>query len=146
MKTLLLLLLAASAHAAPLVGSQDLQPNVAISSAVSIGTTTAATSALTVYGLITSSTTQGTIACNAGTPTLASTANDNHGSFTSGTAAVNCTYTFKTPWNKVPDCFCTTNAAVPITLSATPLTTSVKCTSASALTGDTIYYFCIGEP
>lgn len=113
---------------------------------VSIGTNTSPTTRLTVYGVVTSSSVMGTLACNAGTPTATTAMTDDHGTYLSGVAAVNCTYTFKTPWPKTPVCVCGTDAAVPIAVSATATTTSIKCTAAAALTGDNISYLCMGAP
>lgn len=103
------------------------------------------TTRLSVDGVITSSTTQGSVACNAGTPVLAATATDQHGSYTAGTLATACTYTFATPFPKDPDCFCNSSSAT-LPLSATHSANDVTCTGASSLTGITVSYFCFGAP
>lgn len=141
----LLLLLAASSHAAPLVGTQDLQPNISISSAVAIGTTTAATSALTVYGIITSSTTTPTVTCTAGSPTVTAGSTSQFGSYASGIAATGCTLTFGKSFPSTPFCQCQSNANLLVYNSAVSKT-QLTCTSASAMTGDTITWLCNGPP
>lgn len=106
----------------------------------------AASTELTIRGVITSSTTMGTVACNLGTPLLTATATDSHGEYSAGIGATNCTYTFGTAWPKKPDCSCGTDAATPIAISALATTTTIKCTGAAALTGDNITYKCEGAP
>src|ERR1035437_7586129 len=116
MKYLLLLLLSSSALAAPLAGTQDFQPSISISSAVAIGTTTLPTTALTVYGIVTSSSPVPSATCNAGTATIGANSGNQSGSLLAGTLAVNCTVTFKTPWPKAPVCIC--NVSTPLAISA----------------------------
>ncbi len=141
--------LSLSAQATPLVQPQDISTTITNSTfsfagAVNVGTTTNST-ALTVYGLITSSSTMGTIACNAGTGTLSTTATDQHGTFTAGASAANCTYTFKTPWPKTPDCICADDSSI-LAIKATASRTSVICTASVTMSGDNITYFCWGAP
>lgn len=113
---------------------------------VGVGTT-APTTALSVYGVITSSTTQGTISCNAGTPTLSATCTDQHCTFAAGTLATACTYTFSQTLTQVPDCIAGTNAATPIAVSVTsPSNTSITITAAAALTGDNVTFICGQAP
>lgn len=117
-----------------------------------LGATTAsqATTQLSVYGgVITSSSTQatgGVLSCNAGTGVVSAACTDDHCVYLSGVGAVNCTYTFGTAWPKVPVCICGTDAATPIAVSATALTTSVKCTALAAMTGDNVSFLCMGAP
>lgn len=104
------------------------------------------TTALSVYGVITSSTTQGSISCSAGTGVLDARCTDDHCTYAAGTLATNCTYTFAVAKPKKPDCVCGTDAATPIALSALATTTTVKCTAAGALTGDNVTFICAGAP
>lgn len=111
-----------------------------------IGVGTASpTTKISLYGVLTSSSTQGSISCSAGTPVLSATATDMHGSFTAGAAAANCTYTFGTAWPKKPECFCNDSTSV-LALKATATTNDVTCTAAVSLGGDTITYICLGAP
>lgn len=111
---------------------------------VGLSTTTPSTR-LSVYGVITSSTTQGTIACNAGTGTLAATCTDQHCTFTAGASAANCTYTFGTAWPKTPDCICADDSSI-LAIKATASTTSVICTAAVTMSNDSITFLCMGAP
>lgn len=103
------------------------------------------TSSLTVVGITLSSTTMGTVACNAGTGTLSTTATDQHGTFTAGVGAANCTYTFAKPWPKTPDCICADDSSI-LAIKATAATTSVVCTASVSMSGDNITYLCFGAP
>lgn len=107
---------------------------------------TASVFGVTGGGHIVSSGTIPSIACNAGTPTTAAGSNDVTGTFLSGVAAVNCTVTFVNAWAKAPRCMASTDAAVPIALSATTTTTTLVVTAAAAMTGDNISYLCLGAP
>lgn len=146
MVKILFLLLCSSAYAAPVVQPQDIAFSTFQVAGISVGTTTAPTTAESVYGVITSSTIQGTVACSAGTPILTAGSSDQIGAYSAGTLATNCTYTFKRAWPKTPVCFCASDAATPISLSSLATTTTVKCSAAAALTGDNIFYFCWGPP
>lgn len=146
MKYFILLLLTSYAHAAPIIQPQDVSFSTWTAGGLSIGTTTVNTTRLTVYGVITSSTTMGTIACSAGTGVMTPTCTDDHCTYAAGTLATNCTYTFAIVKPKKPDCVCGTDAATPIAVSATATTTSIKCTAASALTGDNVTFLCLGAP
>lgn len=100
-----------------------------------------------VYRVMTSSTTQGTVACSAGTGTLSSTCTDYHCTFLAGIGATSCTYTFGTPMPRVPDCLAGTDAAIPIAVSVTsPGTNSITITAAAALTGDNVSFHCMVAP
>lgn len=141
-----LLLLSISAHAAPLVGLGDLQPNVYVSSAITIGSTITATSPLTVYGIITASgTTPTSVSCSAGSPALLANSNSQSGSFTAGALATACTVTFSKPWATTPT-FCACNTGTTLYADGTCTKTTITCTAATALTGDTITYFLWGNP
>lgn len=111
---------------------------------IGIGTTAQST-ALSVYGVITSSTTQGSIACNAGTPALSATATDQHGTFTAGTAAANCTYTFGTAWPKTPDCVAIDDSSI-IALRISAVSTTAVTVAGTTISGDTITFICMGAP
>lgn len=113
---------------------------------IGIGTSSP-TTAFSVYGVITSSTTQGTISCNAGTGVLSATCTDQHCTFAAGTLATSCTYTFSQTLTQVPDCLAGTNAAVPIAVSVTsPSTTQITLTAAAAMTGDNVTFMCMVAP
>ena len=109
---------------------------------VGIGTAIPATK-LSVYGIITSSTTQGT----ASVGTISATCTDQHCTLTPGAVSA-VTYTFGTAWpNNIPDCVALTNAAVPLALSVTAVSkTALTITSGAALTGDTVTFMCMGAP
>ena len=109
---------------------------------VGIGTASPATK-LSVYGIITSSTTQGT----ASVGTISATCTDQHCTMTPG-AVTAVTYTFGTAWpNNIPDCVALTNAAVPLALSITAVSkNALTITSGAALTGDTVTFMCMGAP
>ena len=146
MKYLILLLLAASAHAAPLVGTQDVKPNVSFSSAVAIGTNTAPTSSLTVYGVIGSSTPIPTISCTAGSPVMTAGSGTEFGSYAAGSLATGCTVTFAKAFPSAR-VFCQCQATANLLVYASAFSaTAVTCTSATAMTGDTITYICRGQP
>ena len=164
MKYLLILFLCVSAHAAPLVQPQDLN-NVAvttwtlgvaasssnfaggvarISQSLSVGTSSG-TVALTVYGVASSSTTSPTVTCGSGTPVMTPGSSTQAGSYAAGALATGCTVTFTQTFNKAPFCVCQATASLVVWASATT-PASVTCTSATAMTGDTINYFCWGQP
>lgn len=113
---------------------------------VGVGISTPTTQ-LTVQGVITSSTTQGSISCSAGTGVLSATCSDQHCTFAAGTGATSCTYTFGHTLTQVPDCTAGTNAAIPIAVSVTsPSASSITLTAAAALTGDNVTFTCMGAP
>ena len=163
-KILLLAIFATNAKAAPLVQPQDLN-NVAVttwtfgvptsSSGFAGGTgwasqrfavgTSSPTVALTVYGVLSSSTTSPTVTCGAGSPVMTPGSTSQAGSYAAGALATSCTVTFTQPFNKAPFCFCQAFANLLVYASATTAS-SVTCASATAMTGDTIGYFCWGPP
>ena len=96
---------------------------------------------LSVYGVIKSSTTQGSTS----TGSQSATCTNQHCTLTPG-AVTSVTYTFGTAWTKAPDCVAITNASVPVAISASATTTAITITSASALTGDTVTFMCMGAP
>lgn len=113
---------------------------------VGIGTN-APTTPLTVYGIIASSTTVGSISCSAGTAVLSATCSDQHCTFLSGIAATACTYTFGHTLTQIPSCVAGTDAAIPIAVSVTsPATTSITLTAAAAMTGDNVTFICNQNP
>jgi hypothetical protein len=163
-KLLLLALLATPAVAAPLVQPQDLN-NVAITT-WTMGTAVSSsnfsggngrvsqtfaiansspTVALTLYGVASSSTTSPTVTCGAGTPVMTPGSSTQAGSYAAGALATGCTVTFTQTFNKAPFCLCQATASLVVWASATT-PASVTCTSATAMTGDTINYFCWGQP
>ncbi len=103
------------------------------------------TTALTVYGVITSSTTQPTIACSAGTGVIGVNATNQHGKFVAGAASANCTLTFSTAYPKAPSCWCNDESAI-VVVQAISTTTTLKCSVAVTMGGDTINYGCMGAP
>lgn len=96
-------------------------------------------------GVIVSSTTQGSLACDAGTGVMSATLTNLHGTFTAGAAATNCTYTFSTAWPKAPDCICADDSSI-LALKATATTTTVQCTAAVTMSNDNITFICQGAP
>lgn len=112
---------------------------------VGIGTA-GPTSALSVYGITTSSTTTPTVTCTAGSPVVTAGSTSEFGSYSAGTLATGCTITFGTafPAAKV-FCQCQSNANLLVWASASS-NTALTCTSATAMTGDVITYFCRGVP
>ena len=145
MKYILLLLLSASAHAVPLVQPQDVALSSFSFKAVSVGTNTLPAEALTVYGIVASSTTVPTISCTAGTGVVTAGSTSQAGSFAAGVAATACTLTFTVPFISSPFCVCQNTVAL-ATYASAYSKTSVTCTAATALTGDTITYWCWGPP
>ena len=114
---------------------------------VGIGTTSP-TGALSVYGVITSSTPLPTISCNTGSAVLSSDSTSMAGAFTVTGAATNCTVSFATGYHftKAPHCFCNNESVVEV-LIAQPTTGSVLCVDASiSLSGNVIDYGCWGAP
>jgi hypothetical protein len=141
----LLLLVVVHAKAAPLVQPQDVSFSTFTFGGVSVGTNTMPTAqGVTVYGIVTSSSPIPSVACSAGSPVMGANSGNQSGTFTAGAAATTCTVTFKTPWPRAPVCFC--NASTPLALSATTTTTTVACAALTALTGDTLNYFCWSVP
>ena len=124
------------------VGGAVRETILAASGNIGIGTNSPTTK-LSVYGIITSSTTQGT----ASVGTISATCTDQHCTLTPG-AVTAVTYTFGTAWpNNIPDCVALTNAAVPLALSITAVSkTALTITSGAALTGDTVTFMCMGAP
>lgn len=96
-------------------------------------------------GLVLSSSTIPSISCNAGTGVMKSESTNNHGEFTAGTAAANCTLTFTRTWPKKPKCWCNNESQI-LLVRATPTTTTLKCDVAVSFSGDTIQYGCQGSP
>lgn len=96
-------------------------------------------------GLQLSSSSIPSVACNAGTGVISAAATNSHGTFTAGVGAANCTVTFTTAFPKTPDCVCADDSSI-LALSPTNQTTSVKCTAAASMSGDTITYLCFGAP
>lgn len=112
---------------------------------VGIGMTSPSTP-LSVQGVITSSTTIPQVSCTAGSGTMTAGSGTNFGSFVAGTLSTACTVTFTNqfPNNRV---FCQCQATTNVLVYASAYSsTAVTCTSASALTGDTITYACQGQP
>ncbi len=142
MKTILLLLLAGSANAATGLRAQDFQQ-----ASISLGTTTAPTSALTVYGVITSSTPSPTISCSAGTGQMSATATNSQGSFTAGLAATTCTITFSsvTPWPKAPICIVGEGTSL-VTTRVSAVSATAFTAAGTTISSDLIYYICLGAP
>jgi len=100
------------------------------------------TGALSIFGVLTSSTTQGT----ASVGTQSATCTNQHCTLTPG-AVTAVTYTFGTAWPKVPDCVALTNAATPLALSITAVSVNaLTITSGTALTGNTVTFICMGAP
>jgi hypothetical protein len=146
MKLLLLLLLASSAHAYQNIQPQDISFSSPSLQGVSLGTTTPPTTPLTVYGIIGSSgTSAASVTCSAGTPVLLPNSNSQSGSFTAGSLSTNCTVTFATAWKTAPT-FCACNTGTTLYADGTCTKTTITCTAATALTGDTITYFLWGPP
>lgn len=109
--------------------------------------TNAPTTTLTVYGVVTTSSTIPTIACNAGTGVIGANATSNHGTFVAGSGAANCTVTFAAgaTFPKTPDCICADDTSI-LALKPTPATGSLICTASVSMSGDTISYICMGAP
>ena len=107
--------------------------------------TIAATTALSVYGVVTSSDPAPSISCSAGTGVLGAQSTSMAGSFVAGTAATSCTVTFASAWPKKPSCYCNDETNTLLT-RAVATTTTLQCSSLSALTGDTVTYACWGAP
>lgn len=150
MKILIIILaLCSSAKAVPNILPQDFSisnTTWTLPGSVSIATTTNST-ALTVYGVITSSTPIPSVSCTAGSPTLSASSTNSQGVITTGAASTSCTVTFATAkaWPKTPVCIAgegTTLALVRVSaVSGTAFTVT-----ATALNGDVIYYICMGAP
>lgn len=147
MKTLLLLLLASSAQAFQQVQPQDVAFSTFNVAALAVGTMTVPTMpGVSVYGIVTSSTPMPTsVSCTAGSPVLLANANNQSGSFTAGSLATACTVTFSRAWNQTPN-FCMCNTGTTLYADATCSKTSITCTAATSLTGDTLSYFVWGPP
>lgn len=110
-----------------------------------IGINAAPTTALTVYGVITSSNPAPSITCSAGTGVVGAQSTSQAGSFVAGALATSCTITFSSAWPKRPSCFCNDETNTLLT-RAVANTTTLVCSSLSALTGDTVTYGCQGAP
>ncbi len=102
-------------------------------------------SSMTVNGIILSSTTSPTFACNAGTPVPLTTVTNQHGTFAAGTGAANCTITFSVPWPKTPDCICADDSSLVVVRASAVSTTALTCTGVT-ISGDNITYRCDGAP
>lgn len=127
-------------------GSSALRNSVMITGDGLVGVNTVApTTALSVYGVITSSTAIPSFTCNAGTPVGNAVSTNQHGRFVAGASAANCTVTFSTAWPKAPACFCNDETTV-LAMKAVATTTTLVCTVASTMGGDTITYGCMGAP
>lgn len=156
MKTLLaLLLLASQVHAAPLVGSQDLAPNLAVpSGSVSFSTITTAialkaplasptlTGVVTINAhVITAGTTPSIVSgCGIG-PSIVGT--DTAGRVTIGTnGGTVCLVDFAAPYASAPICICNNEANR--TCEATATTTRLTLQGSTAI-NDVETYICIGR-
>lgn len=114
--------------------------------------TTAPTTALTVYGIITSSTPIPTVACNGGaTAKLSAASTNSNGEFTiTGAAASQCTVTFNTTagyaFTRKPSCVCNNQSQV-LLVTASMNSSLVNCNVAVTFgTGDVINYICESAP
>ena len=145
MVKIIILFLALRTHAAPLVQPQDIAYSSFSAKAVALGTTTAPTSALTVYGIIGSSTPTPTATCTAGTPVVTAGSTSQFGSYAAGTLATGCTITFGQAFQSTPFCQCQSNANLLVFASAVSKT-ALTCTAATAMTGDTITWMCWSPP
>lgn len=114
---------------------------------VAIGTATVnASSALSIFGITTSSSVTPTVTCTAGSPVMTAGSTSEFGSYSAGTLATGCTITFGTAFPSLPVfCQCQSNANLLVWASATSKT-ALTCSSATAMTGDVITYFCRGVP
>ncbi len=97
------------------------------------------------YGHITSSGTTPSISCNAGTAVQAAGSNDMSGQYVAGTAAANCTVTFVNAYSTKPRCWCNDESNI-LVIQAISATSSVKCTAAVTMSGDTITWGCMAAP
>lgn len=96
-----------------------------------------------LQGVYLSSTTQGSIACDAGSAAFSVTAGDQHGKFLVSGAATNCTVTFSVPWPTDADCLAGSDSdAVTVTAQSA---TSFTVNGNPSLTGQTITYICAGS-
>lgn len=103
------------------------------------------TTALSVYGVVTSSTAIPTSTCDAGTPIVGANSTNQHGAITSGALATACTVTFSAAWPKTPVCTFITDVAVGSPRMSAISTTAVTF-NATSLNGAIIYYQCMGAP
>ncbi len=103
------------------------------------------TTALSVWGVITSSTAIPSVACNAGTGTLSATSTDQHGTITTGAASVNCTVTFSVAWPKTPVCIVGEGSTLAL-VRVSAVSTTAFTVAGTALNGDVLYYMCMGAP
>lgn len=136
MRTLLLicLFLPSLARATTRLTAQDLATPLSVSGGVTANS-----------GLYLSSTVAPTVACNAGTALPNAISTNQHGRFTAGAAAANCTVTFSAAWPKTPSCFCNDETSI-VVVRAVSTTTTLVCSVAVTMGGDVINYFCAGAP
>lgn len=99
-------------------------------------------------GVVVSSTPVPSISCNNGTGVLSANSGSQSGSFAAGTLATSCTVTFASgsAFPKTPSCFCNGQVAGLIVNATAMSTTALTCGASTALTGDTINYFCWSQP
>lgn len=99
-------------------------------------------------GVVVSSTPVPSISCNNGTGILNANSGSQSGSFAAGTLATSCTVTFASgfAFPKTPSCFCNGQVAGLIVNATAMSTTALTCGASTALTGDTINYFCWSQP
>ena len=112
--------------------------------------TLSSANAVTMFGVtggghVVSSGTTPSISCNAGTGAMLADSNDGSGRFVAGAAAANCTITFVNAWSKKPSCVCNDESAI-VVVQAIATTTTLKCSVAISMSGDTINYLCWGAP
>jgi hypothetical protein len=112
--------------------------------------TASSANAATMYGVtggghVVSSGTTPSISCNAGTGVMAADSNDMSGQFVAGSAAANCTLTFVNAFSKKPRCWCNDESAI-VVVQAISTTTTLKCSVAISMSGDTLTYGCMGAP
>lgn len=103
------------------------------------------TTALSVYGVVTSSTAIPTSTCDAGTPTVGANSTNQHGAITSGALATACTVTFSAAWPKTPVCTFISDTALGSPRVSAVSTTEVTF-NATSFNGAIIYYQCMGAP
>lgn len=103
--------------------------------------------ALSVYGIIASSTTSpSSLTCNAGTPAWGATSTNQTGEFTVGIGSVFCTITWSVPYRLRPNCWCN-NKTTTMAMRAAEGTTNLLCIGAAPFTtGDVIGYGCDAVP
>lgn len=145
---LLVFTLCGSAQSAPLVQPQDIttvsNSTFSFPGGVSVGTNTNS-SALTVYGIVTSSTPIPSISCSAGTGVMAASATSSQGSFVAGTAATSCTVTFVKAFPRTPVCIVGEGTSL-VTTRVSAVSATAFTAAGTTISGDTIYYLCMGAP